>query len=105
MRTLCVCVQNNPNQISWQWVKVETSSDDERFQTFLDTSQYTRDGILRSEAVRCPVVAVCACWRRGGGKCGGEGSREMGEMVACNKLSRQETMVMQCTQLPPTTRR
>jgi hypothetical protein len=44
-------LQNNPNQISWQYVKVEVPKDDERFQKFLDRSQYTREGILRYEAV------------------------------------------------------
>ena len=44
-------LKNNPNQISWQWVKVEVPKDDERFQKFLDNSQYTREGILRYEAV------------------------------------------------------
>lgn len=46
-----ITLKNNPNQISWQWVKVEVPKTDERFQKFLDNSQYTREGILRYEQI------------------------------------------------------
>eukprot|EP00051_Salpingoeca_urceolata_P020647 m.312398 g.312398 ORF g.312398 m.312398 type:complete len:435 (+) comp19658_c3_seq1:174-1478(+) len=35
----------------WVFEKVSTSQDDERFQQFLDSSQYTREGILRYEQI------------------------------------------------------
>ena len=43
--------QNNPNQISWQYVKVEATPGDQRFQEFLDSTHYSRHGILSYEQV------------------------------------------------------
>eukprot|EP00042_Codosiga_hollandica_P027481 m.137318 g.137318 ORF g.137318 m.137318 type:complete len:499 (-) comp52495_c0_seq1:101-1597(-) len=46
-----ITIKNNPNQISWQWVKVEVGKDDERFQNFLDKSHYTPQAIKLYEAI------------------------------------------------------